>query len=144
MIAVVSLVYFAGSWVSPWRATPGQRLFGIEVARAGNVRTLALPAAMARWLVLRGAFSILAAVPLGTGATIFLASILWTLALIASMLASGRRLGLHDRIAGTWVVMPARRTTHGFALGILVVLVGIGGAYPGLSLLYFMAPTIGW
>jgi uncharacterized RDD family membrane protein YckC len=84
-IIVIELFYFAGLWASPMQATLGQKLCGLKVVDAITRRKISF------W---RGAARLLA---LWLGIAIFLIGVI--------MVAfTERKRGLHDMVAGTYVV----------------------------------------
>jgi uncharacterized RDD family membrane protein YckC len=131
-VILLGLVYFVAFWTGGRRATPGQRLFGIQVGNAFDGRSLTLEQALSRWIALGswvGIFSL--AAPLAALAG--LVQIVWALALLATTVSSPTKQGLHDRFANTAVVRPAGSTTSGFAMACLVVvLILVGLAVLGI------------
>jgi uncharacterized RDD family membrane protein YckC len=118
----IGWAYFTFSWTSSARGTPGQRILDIQVAHAGDGRTLTRTEASARWLALGYVFSIVGVIPLLPIILLAaLAAAVWELVLLGSTLANDRRIGLHDRIAGTWVVQPAGQRHDGLARGCVVI-----------------------
>ncbi len=120
---LTDVAYYAGSWVR-WGMTPGQRVCGVAVRPAeaaagpspGGMRPPApalarVPAQVAtvRWAVLQvlplcvGSLGSAGALPLGIVAGI---TVGWSGFLFLSAAADPLRRALHDRIAGTIVVMP--------------------------------------
>ena len=118
--------YYAGCWVR-WGMTPGQRACGVAV-RAAPTGALTPPdrqpalepdpdrvpvqVATNRWAVLQllpicaGSLGSAGALPLGVVAAITAG---WSAALLLSAAADPMRRGFHDRVAGTVVVLAARR-----------------------------------
>jgi len=118
--------YYAGCWVR-WGMTPGQRVCGVAVRAA---QSTALPApdgqrpqelgpdrvpaqvATVRWAVLQvlpicaGSLGSAGALPVGIVAAITAA---WSVFLLLSAAADPMRRAFHDRVAGTVVVLAARR-----------------------------------
>jgi uncharacterized RDD family membrane protein YckC len=118
--------YYAGCWVR-WGMTPGQRVCGVAVRAA---QSTALPApdgqrppdpgpdrvpaqvATVRWAVLQvlpicaGSLGSAGALPMGIVAGITVA---WSVFLLLSAAADPMRRAFHDRVAGTVVVLAARR-----------------------------------
>jgi uncharacterized RDD family membrane protein YckC len=118
--------YYAGCWVR-WGRTPGQRACGVAVRAAPSAATIPsdrqrapepgpdrVPASVAtiRWAVLQllpicaGSLAAAGALPLGVVAGITAG---WSAALLLSAAVDPMRRGLHDRVAGTVVVLAARR-----------------------------------
>jgi uncharacterized RDD family membrane protein YckC len=118
---VFLFAYFVWFWSGGRRATPGQRAFGIQVGNAFDGQPLTLRQAVKRWLGLGMPIGLFALVPfavVGIGA-IMIGS-LWSLLLLASMIASETKQGLHDRFAGSALVRPAGADNR-WAAGCLVV-----------------------
>jgi uncharacterized RDD family membrane protein YckC len=106
--AAIDALYFVALWTGG-RRTLGMRWLGIRVLRADDAVRVTVTAAVLRWtvlavlgLVLDLALSLrpdlvpyVIAPFLGPG---------WTLLLLVTVVASGTRQGLHDRVAGTAVV----------------------------------------
>ncbi len=118
--------YYAGCWVR-WGMTPGQRACGVAVRPAQSavvpapdgrpapgLRPDRVPAQVAtvRWAVLQvlpicvGSLGSAGALPLGTVAAITAG---WSAFLLLSAAADPTRRAFHDRVAGTVVVLAARR-----------------------------------
>ena len=122
--------YYAGCWVR-WGMTPGQRACGVAVRATPTASpTSALappdrqgapepgpdrvpaPVATIRWAVLQllpicaGSLGSAGALPLGVVAGLTAG---WSAALLLSAAADPMRRGLHDRVAGTVVVLAAHR-----------------------------------
>jgi uncharacterized RDD family membrane protein YckC len=119
--------YYAGCWVR-WGMTPGQRVCGVAVRAASASSPPApdgrrppqpgpdrVPAQVAtvRWAVLQvlpicvGSLGSAGALPLGMVAGITLG---WSAFLLAQAAADPMRRALHDRVAGTVVVLATRRS----------------------------------
>jgi uncharacterized RDD family membrane protein YckC len=118
--------YYAGCWVR-WGMTPGQRVCGVAVRAAQSTGLPApdgqrppelgldrVPAQVAtvRWAVLQvlpicaGSLGSAGALPVGIVAGITAA---WSVLLLLSAAADPMRRAFHDRVAGTVVVLAARR-----------------------------------
>src|SRR3954470_5721746 len=95
---VLSGVYFVLSWTSGGRATPGQRLFHVQVGNAFDGRTLTVNQAIRRWLGFGWFLGLLGLVPSLT-AIAGVAELAWHIALLISTAMSPTRQGLHDRFA---------------------------------------------
>lgn len=129
---VTDAAYYAGCWVR-WGMTPGQRVCGVAVRAAPTAAPtppdrqrapepdpdrvpapdeVPAPVATIRWAVLQllpicaGSLGSAGALPLGVVAGITAG---WSAALLLSAAADPMRRGLHDRVAGTVVVLAARR-----------------------------------
>jgi uncharacterized RDD family membrane protein YckC len=118
--------YYAGSWVR-WGMTPGQRAFGVAVRlaepgpspapdgrRPPNLGPDRVPVQVAtvRWAVLQvlplcvGSLGSAGALSIGTVAGITAG---WSCLLLLSAAADPMRRAVHDRVAGTVVVLSAVR-----------------------------------
>jgi uncharacterized RDD family membrane protein YckC len=118
---LIDLVYFVFFWSGGRRATPGQRLFKIQVGNAVDGHSLDLSQALLRWLMFGQWLIILSAVSALSGFAA-LASFIWPLVLLVSTVSSPVKQGLHDRVAGTWVVKPADASNSGLIVGCLILL----------------------
>lgn len=102
-----SAIYFIYSWTS-LRASPGQKLLGLETVNAAEGATLTQPQAIRRWLVLFGPFALLSALQLVVGSTLGglfgLASLAYMLYLLYTTYQDPKRQGFHDHYATTVVV----------------------------------------
>lgn len=108
--AVLSAAYFIVSWTA-LPMTPGQRLIGVRVGRAADLRRLTLGQAASRWLLLMGPLSLGALVATllpGLRAPVDLATLAWWLILLLTTVRSPTKQGLHDRRAGSVVIPGAR------------------------------------
>jgi len=119
LVILVSAAYFVASWSGGRRATPGQRIFDIQVGNAFDGRPLTVEQAVRRWLGYGEFLRLFAFTPslaLLSGGL----SIVWSIALLISTSTSPTKQGLHDRFANTAVVRPAPAST-GLAYGCLLV-----------------------
>ncbi|MEI7742384.1 MAG: RDD family protein, partial [Chloroflexota bacterium] len=101
----LTFLYFVGFWTSAGRATPGMRLFHIQIGQAADGRALTVSQAALRWVALGTPISALAIVPV-IGGLSGLISVVWSLVLFVSTATSDSRRGVHDNIAGTALVAP--------------------------------------
>ena len=101
--------YFVYTWTT-MRASPGQKVLGMQVGNASDGATLTMEQAIKRWIALGAPFSIAQALnPLpGLGVIIGLASLGWFIALLVTTAQSPTKQGLHDQYANTVVVKAAR------------------------------------
>jgi uncharacterized RDD family membrane protein YckC len=107
--------YFVGSWMV-LRASPAQRLFGMEIGHERDGATLTLGVAVLRWILLGAPFGIATALTTGLagfGGLLLLAALLWYLILLVTTARSSTRQGLHDRLARTVVAKPAHAAVWG-------------------------------
>lgn len=104
----VQAAYFLWFWTGGRRATPGQRVFGIQVGNAFDGRPLTMTQAIERWLAMGWWVSGLALLPfLGLAVAAYLISIVWIVILVISMVVSPTKQGIHDRFARSALVRPA-------------------------------------
>ena len=83
-----------------------------------------------QWFVVFGFLSALSSI-------VGLISLAWPFLLLITTIISPTKQGLHDRIAGTWLVRPAAADSSGLALGCilllgLLVIIPIGDHRPDL------------
>ena len=115
---IISYLYFFLSWRSAGKATPGQRVFHMQVGNAFDGATLDTRQITIRWLTLFG-LGILGLVPLLAGLGGFLAFI-WDIVLLVTTASSATKQGVHDRWAGSAVVATGPQNT-GLAWGCLLI-----------------------
>ena len=108
--AAFSAIYFIYTWTS-MRASPGQRMLGLETVNAADGVTLTQPQAIRRWLVLFGPFVLLSALQLvvgyGVGTILSLVSLGYLIYLLYTTNSDPKRQGFHDHYAATVVVKRA-------------------------------------
>jgi uncharacterized RDD family membrane protein YckC len=114
----VQAAYFLWFWTGGRRATPGQRVFGLQVGNAFDGRPLTMAQAIARWLAMGWWAGLLLLLPwfavaVGSYALVFGG---WWIVLAISMIVSPTKQGIHDRIARSAVVRPAGPTSR-WAIG---------------------------
>jgi len=118
----LEFAYFVGFWTSRGRATPGMRLLRIQVIDARADQPLSTLPATVRWLMLSGAIGLIFLLPIDS--QIFgLASLLWILVVLLSVLADPLRRGIHDQAAGSLVVQRIGVRSNAAAMGCLVLVV---------------------
>jgi uncharacterized RDD family membrane protein YckC len=122
-------LYYGGSWSGGRRATPGQRLFKIQVGNAFDGQPLTLVQALKRTAALTLAsivgIVVLAVSPSSStyASTAGLIGIVWALVLLITTASSDTRQGLHDRFANSAVVRPANAgSTTGLAVAVIIVI----------------------
>ena len=106
-IAIQS-AYFLWFWTGGRRATPGQRLFSIQVGTAFDGRPLSIRQAIIRFLGYGSWITIPVILPFrvpAVGSIVALA--LYLVVLVSSVIQSPTKQGLHDRLAGSALVRPA-------------------------------------
>ena len=128
LIAVLGFyfVYFVGFWTSQAKATPGMRLFRLQVANAADGKRLTIGSAVTRWLALGYAISILGLIPVLSSFS-SLAALIWSIVLLITTNQDTMHQGLHDRWARTVVVRPeGAGAGRGVVVGCLFVAIVIG------------------
>jgi len=98
-------LYFVGFWTSPGKATPGMRLFKLQVANAADGKRLAIGPAIVRWLGLGYIFSVVGLFAPLAGVT-GLVALFWYIALLITTANDRMHQGLHDRWAKSVIVRP--------------------------------------
>lgn len=119
--AVFSALYFVFFWTGGRRATPGQRLFKIQVGNAFDGAPLSVGQAFKRWLGYGEFLTLLVLVPALYGLA-NLALLLWSIILLITVVTSPTKQGLHDRFANSALVRPSGEGSSGLAIGCLIIL----------------------
>jgi uncharacterized RDD family membrane protein YckC len=122
LLVVLEALYFIYFWTSARRATPGMRVFGMQIGTPSDGSTLTLQQAVVRYLALGYPLGILAYVPGLSGLASLL--FLWYVVLLVSTAISPTKQGIHDRVARSAIVQPAGRTSNTVAIACLVIVVG--------------------
>ena len=122
LLVVLEALYFIYFWTGARRATPGMRVFGMQIGTLSDGSTLTLEQAVIRFLALAYPVGILAYVPglAGLASLLFL----WYIVLLVSTAISPTKQGIHDRLARSAIVQPADRTSNTVAIACLVIVVG--------------------
>ncbi len=113
VFAAVNIVINGGYFIYTWtamRGTLGMKVLGMQVGNQTDGATISMDQAIRRWLALGGIFALvqaLANLPL-LGLLVWLASVIWVIALLVTTAQSPTKQGLHDQFAGTMVVKAAR------------------------------------
>jgi uncharacterized RDD family membrane protein YckC len=131
-------LYFVGFWTSSAKATPGMRLFKLQIANAADGKRLDIGPAVIRWVALGGLVSLLFVIPeVGTVAS--LVGTVWVIALLISTANDGMHQGFHDRWAKSVIVRPESATTSSGAWFatclIVIVIVGFFFLIPIIALI---------
>jgi uncharacterized RDD family membrane protein YckC len=108
VVWVFQIAYFVWFWTRGRRATPGQRVFSIQVGNAFDGQPLSTRQALIRYLGQGSWISLPVLLPfraLAIAALVVQAAYL--LVLLLSVVVSPTKQGLHDRLAGSAVVRPA-------------------------------------
>ena len=106
-----SAIYFVYTWTT-MRASPGQKVLGLETVNAADGKTLTQPQAIRRWMVLFGPLVALSALQwLLVGSFLAplagLANLVYLIYLIYTTNQDPKRQGFHDHYAATVVVKRA-------------------------------------
>lgn len=122
----VQAAYFLWFWTGGRRATPGQRVFGLQLGNAFDGRPLTMTQAITRWLAMGWWAGLLLVLPwfaiaVGSYLLVFVG---WWLVLLVSMIVSPTKQGIHDRIARSALVRPAGPTSR-WAIGCVWLYVGL-------------------
>jgi uncharacterized RDD family membrane protein YckC len=139
--ALLNVAYFVWFWSGGRRATPGQRVFDIQVGNAFDGQPLSVRQAVIRWIALGFWPWFLLLLPFKAlaiwGIT---ASLLWSLVLAVTTVVSPTKQGIHDQIAGSALVRPARAGNRWAAgcLGVFIILALFEGVFLAWS---FTNPT---
>jgi hypothetical protein len=102
------ILYFVGSWVL-WRGSPGQRVLGLEVARATDGQTLGWGDAFVRWGILQGPSALASILPLGIMWLGGISALAWQCGLGFSTLNAPDERGPHDRAVNSRVTLISDR-----------------------------------
>lgn len=123
--AAVQAAYFLWFWTGGRRATPGQRVFSLQLGNAFDGQPLTMGQAIVRWLAMGWWLNLLMLLPfLGLAVAAFAAWMVWWVVLLISMIVSPTKQGLHDRLANSAIVRPAGPTSR-WAIGCLWLMVGL-------------------
>ena len=142
MFALVSLAYYVFFWTGGRRATPGQRLFKIQVGNAFDGRPLTATQATKRWLALGYVVTLFGVVP-SVASLANLVAFVWAIVLLVTTVQSPTKQGLHDRFANSAVVRPKDGSQSGWAMACLViVLVLVAIAFVSVVALIFLGTQV--
>ena len=106
---VASAIYFIYTWTK-MRASPGQRILGLEVVNASDGSTITQPQAVRRWLFLWGpsavatVFGYTAGTLGALGFVVSLAAFIYLIYLLYTASQSPKRQGFHDVQSNTVVI----------------------------------------
>jgi uncharacterized RDD family membrane protein YckC len=120
VVAILGVAYFAIAWLSPWAATPGQRLGQLRVVDATSLESIDARRAILRSFLLGSALSLLS-FPAEVSRYVEIIAVVWAMILLGSLVFDGRRQGLHDRWARTLVVKPATAGAGPLAIGCFLI-----------------------
>ena len=104
---IINGLYFVLSWTS-MRATPGQKVLGMQVGNETDGATLTLNQAVIRWILLGAPFGIAQMLSGILGVLVVVVAIIWFIALLVTTAQSPTKQGLHDRYAHSVVVKAGR------------------------------------
>jgi uncharacterized RDD family membrane protein YckC len=118
----MSAAYFLWFWTGGRRATPGQRVFGIQLGNAFDGRPLTMTQAIERWLAMGWWATLLILLPfLAIAIASYAVFAVWWVVLVISMIVSPTKQGIHDRFSRSALVRPAGQGNR-WAVGCLWVL----------------------
>jgi uncharacterized RDD family membrane protein YckC len=121
----IQAAYFLWFWTGGRRATPGQRVFGVQVGNAFDGQPLTMTQAIARWLAMGWWLNLLLLTPVFAVAVgAYAASAVWWIVLAISIAISPTKQGFHDRIARSALVRPAGPTNR-WAIGCAWLFIGL-------------------
>jgi uncharacterized RDD family membrane protein YckC len=121
----IQAAYFLWFWTGGRRATPGQRVFNIQVGNAFDGQPLTMTQAITRWLAMGWWLNLLLLLPffaLAVGS--YAAGVVWWIVLAISVAISPTKQGLHDRAARSALVRPAGPTSR-WAIGCVWIFIGL-------------------
>ena len=137
---LINAAYFIWFWSGGRRATPGQRVFSIQVANAFDGVPLSRRQAFRRWFATGQWLGVLAVPPfLFLALLSMVGSVAWNVALLYSAVTNPTKQGFHDRFASSAVVRPAGAGNR-WAAGCLWALVLAGSLYILLLLAVLNGP----
>jgi uncharacterized RDD family membrane protein YckC len=134
--------FFVWFWSGGRRATPGQRVFGIQVANAFDGQPLTIGQAFGRWAAMGSWITVPFVLPFLAAAIVSgVAATAWIVLLLLSTIASPTKQGLHDRFARSALVRPAGAGNR-WAVGCLAILIILAASY--VALLVFVFSQVPW
>jgi uncharacterized RDD family membrane protein YckC len=137
---LINAAYFIWFWSGGRRATPGQRVFSIQVANAFDGVPLSRRQAFRRWIATGQWLGFLALPPfLFLALLSMVGSVAWNAVLLYSAITNPTKQGFHDRFASSAVVRPAGAGNR-WAAGCLWALVLAGSLYVLLLLAILNSP----
>jgi uncharacterized RDD family membrane protein YckC len=117
----IQAAYFLWFWTGGRRATPGQRVFRIQIGNAFDGRPLTMTQAIERWLAMGWWVTLLAFLPFfAVAVASYAIYFAWWLILAISIIVSPTKQGIHDRFARSAMVRPAGQS-NGWAVGCVVI-----------------------
>ena len=130
--------YFLWFWTGGRRATPGQRVFDIQLGNAFDGQPLTMSQAIARWFAMGWWVSVVILLPFfGLAVMGYAAGVVWWLILGISIIVSPTKQGIHDRIARSALVRPAGPTSR-WAIGCVWLYIASGVVSIVMFLLLFL------
>ena len=110
----MSAAYFLWFWTGGRRATPGQRVFGIQLGNAFDGRPLTMTQAIERWLAMGWWATLLILLPfLALAIASYAVFAVWWVVLVISIIISLTKQGIHDRFSRSALVRPAGQAIDG-------------------------------
>ena len=118
----MSAAYFLWFWTGGRRATPGQRVFGIQLGNAFDGRPLTMTQAIERWLAMGWWATLLILLPfLALAIASYAVFAVWWVVLVISIIISPTKQGIHDRFSRSALVRLAGQGNR-WAVGCVWVL----------------------
>lgn len=139
--AALSLAYFVFFWTGGRRATPGQRIFRIQVGNAVDGAPMTFEQAIRRWLGL-GEFLAFFALAPGLAVASSTIQLLWVIALLITTATSPTKQGLHDRFANSAVVQPSDAGSGAVTACLFIVIILVGLALLSIVALIFLGGQV--
>jgi uncharacterized RDD family membrane protein YckC len=127
----VYFLYFVGFWTGGGKATPGMRIFKLQIANASDGKRLAFGPAVIRWLALGYFLDALFFVPFAS-----LINLVWNIVLLITTNNDSMHQGLHDRWAKSVVVRPEGAGAGG---GIVIACLVVLGIFVAIIVFSFVA-----
>src|SRR4029079_8395007 len=105
----IQAAYFLWFCLAGRRATPGQRVFNIQIGNAFDGRALTITQAITRWLAMGWWLEILVLLPFfGVAVAAYAATGIWFVVIALSIVLSPTKQGIHDRLARSRAVPAVR------------------------------------
>ena len=137
IVWAVQVAYFLWFWSGGRRATPGQRVFSIQVGNAFDGQPLSTSQALIRYFAMGSWITLPVLLPFrGLALASFVALMVYLIALIASVVLSPTKQGFHDRLARSALVRPAHADRR-WAVRVIWVVVAIVALYALLFAVVF-------
>lgn len=139
---LVGFAYYVFFWTGGRRATPGQKIFKIQVGNAFDGRPLTTTQAVKRWVGLGWFLTLFGIVP-SLASMANLADFVWLIVLLVTTVQSPTKQGLHDRFANSAVVRPRDASRGGLVMAcLMIVLVLFAVALFSIVALIFLGSQV--